>query len=855
MAEAITVSGPVSGTDRTLSFETGKLAGQADGAVVARLGDTMVLVTATAARKVREGTDFFPLTVDIEERMYAAGKIPGSFFRREGRASDQAILTCRLIDRPLRPSFPEGFRNEVHVVGTILGADQVNPHDVLAINGASAALMLSGIPFEGPLGAVRLAYSTDGAWLPHATYQEGDAGTFELVVAGRALGDGPDADVAIMMVEAGGTERAWQYYEQGAPKVTEEVIAGGLEAAKTWIRESIELQRELVAQAGSKGTIPFELFVEYGPDVFAGVAGIGADLISEANALTGKAERNAALEEVTAEILNRLEPEFPDREREIKAAVRSFTKRIVRKRIADQGIRIDGRGPSDIRPLNAEVSLIPTAHGSALFERGDTQVLNVTTLGMPRMNQMLDTIGVDDSKRYMHHYNFPPFSTGETGFMRGPKRREIGHGLLAERALLPVIPPEDEFPYVLRLVSDVLSSNGSTSMASVCGSTLSLMDAGVPIKAPVAGIAMGLVYAEGKYTPLTDILGAEDAFGDMDFKVAGTAEFVTALQLDTKIDGLPADVLAEALRQAYDARLIILDVMASAIAAPREDVKPHAPKIVSFEIPMDKIGEVIGPKGKVINALQQETGAEINVDDDGSVGTVTIGAKERFVVDEARRRIELILDPPAAEVGAVYNGKVVNITKFGAFVNILPGRDGLVHISRLGQGKRVERVEDVLELGQEIEVRVDDIDPQGKVSLSLASSPAPDGDGGGSRAGSEGGSRGGGSGSGTGSTGGSGQRSGSGPRSGSGSSFGAGGPGSGAATDAPGSGGVRKASFEDSFDAELEATYGTLGPRETAETRNGGPGSSGGRRDGGRRPGARREGGSSGPRRRPQGNR
>jgi polyribonucleotide nucleotidyltransferase len=838
MAEAITVSGPVSGTDHTLSFETGKLAGQADGAVVARIGDTMVLVTATAARKVREGTDFFPLTVDIEERMYAAGKIPGSFFRREGRATDQAILTCRLIDRPLRPSFPEGFRNEVHVVGTILGADQVNPHDVLAINGASAALMLSGIPFEGPIGAVRLAYSTDGEWLPHASYQDGDAGTFELVVAGRALGEGVDADVAIMMVEAGGTERAWQYYAEGAPKVTEEVIAGGLEAAKTWIRESIELQRELVAKAGRKETIPFELFVDYGVDVYGRVVGIGSDRLIEANALTGKAERNAALDEATTEVVSRLAPEFPDREREIKAAAKAFTKTIVRKRIVEEGVRIDGRTPSDIRPLRAEVNLIPTAHGSALFERGDTQVLNVTTLGMPRMNQMLDTIGVDDSKRYMHHYNFPPFSTGETGFMRGPKRREIGHGLLAERALLPVIPPEDEYPYVLRLVSDVLSSNGSTSMASVCGSTLSLMDAGVPIKAPVAGIAMGLVYAEGKYTPLTDILGAEDAFGDMDFKVAGTAEFVTALQLDTKIDGLPADVLAEALRQAYDARIIILEVMAEAIPGPREDVKPHAPKIVSFEIPMDKIGEVIGPKGKVINAVQQETGAEINVDDDGSVGTVTIGAKERSVVDEARRRIELILDPPAAEVGAVYAGRVVNITKFGAFVNILPGRDGLVHISRLGQGKRVERVEDVVELGQEVEVRVDDIDPQGKVSLSLASAPAPDGDNGGSGGRSEGGSRG--------SSGGSGGRSSTSPSSGGGAE---------PAEAGSGSGGVRKASFEDSFDAELEATYGALGPREPTESRNGGPGAPGGRREGGRRPGPRREGGSSGPRRRPQGNR
>ncbi len=719
MAEAITVSGPISGSTRTLSFEAGKLAQQADGAVVARIGDTMVLVTATAARKVREGQDFFPLTVDIEERMYAAGKIPGSFFRREGRASDQAILTARLIDRPLRPSFPSGFRNEIHIVGTILGADQENPHDVVAINGASAALMLSGIPFDGPIGAVRIAFSTSGEWLPHATYQEGDASTFELVVAGRALGTEPGAEIAIMMVEAGGTEKAFEYFDADAPRVTEEVIAGGLETAKTWIRESIELQRELVAKVGSKPTIPYEVFVDYGEDVLARVVAVGAARIEAANAITTKAERSEALAAATDEIAAELAEEFAGREREILAAVRSHTKTTVRRRIVEEGVRIDGRGPTDIRPLSAEVGLIPTVHGSGLFQRGDTQVLNVATLGMPRMNQMLDTISVDESKRYMHHYNFPPFSTGETGMMRGPKRREIGHGLLAERALLPVIPSEADFPYTLRLVSDVLSSNGSTSMASVCGSTLSLMDAGVPIKAPVGGIAMGLVYAEGKYTTLTDILGAEDAFGDMDFKVAGTRDVVTALQLDTKIDGLPAEVLGQALRQARDARLVVLAVMEKAIAHPAATVKPHAPKIVTFEIPMDKIGEVIGPKGKVINTLQQETGADIAVDDDGLVGRVTIGAKESVAVDEARRRIELILDPPAAEVGKTYSGKVVNITKFGAFVNILPGRDGLLHISRLGGGRRVDRVEDVLELGQSVDVIVQDIDPQGKVSLAL----------------------------------------------------------------------------------------------------------------------------------------
>jgi polyribonucleotide nucleotidyltransferase len=719
VADAITVSAPISGTDSKLTFEAGRFAQQADGAVLGRIGDTMILVTATAARKVREGTDFFPLTVDIEERMYAAGKIPGSFFRREGKASDQAILTDRLIDRPLRPSFPKGFRNEVHVVGTVFGADLENPHDVLAINTASAALMISGIPFDGPIGAVRIAWSTEGEWIPHATYQEGDDSCFELVVAGRALSEGPDAEIAIMMVEAGGTEKSWEYYEAGAPKVTEEVLAGGLEAAKKWIRESVELQRELVKAAGAKPLISFELQSDYDDDVYEQVVAVGREGLTKVSTITGKAERNAATDEVTSSILEQLSEKFAGRESEIKAAIRSLNKTLVRKRIIDDGLRIDGRGTSDIRPLHAEVGIVPTVHGSGLFERGETQVLNVTTLGMPRMAQTLDTIGVDDSKRYMHHYNFPPFSTGETGFMRGPKRREIGHGLLAERALLPVIPSAEDFPYTLRLVSDVLSSNGSTSMASVCGSTLSLMDAGVPIKAPVAGIAMGLVYEEGRYVTLTDILGAEDAFGDMDFKVAGTSDSVTALQLDTKIDGLPADVLAKALTQAYEARTTILKVMEDAISTPRPEVADNAPKIVSFEIPIDRIGEVIGPKGKVINALQAETGADITVDDDGVVGVITIGAKESTAVEEARRRIAVIIDPPEAEVGATYPGKVVNITKFGAFVNILPGRDGLLHISKLGGGKRVDRVESVLTLGQEVDVKVDDIDPQGKVSLSL----------------------------------------------------------------------------------------------------------------------------------------
>ncbi len=719
-AAATRVSAPISETSLTLSLETGRLAQQSQGAVVAQIGDTVVLATANASSGVREGIDFFPLTVDVEERMYAAGKIPGSFFRREGRPSDTAILTARLIDRPLRPSFADGYRNETQVVVTVLGADQENPHDVLAINAASAALTLSGIPFEGPIGAVRIAYTAEGQWRPHPTYQEGDASAFELIVAGRQLDDG---DVAIMMVEAGGTEAAWGLYQAGAPRVTEEVIAEGLELSKTWIRESVDLQRQLVAAAGSHPPLAYTPQVDYHPDVAGRVAEVGTDRVDQLTTITAKAQREARTDEATEAIVAELAGEFEGREKEIRAAVRSLIKQLVRRRIATTGVRIDGRGPADIRALSAAVGIISTAHGSGLFQRGETQVLNITTLGMPRMDQLLDTIGIDEKKRFMHHYNMPPFANGETGRVGSPKRREIGHGLLAERALLPVVPPVEEFPYALRLVSEVLSSNGSTSMASVCASSLSLMDAGVPIKASVGGIAMGLVKVDDRYITLTDILGAEDAFGDMDFKVAGTADFVTALQLDTKIDGLPAEVLASALQQAREAREKVLAVMADAISVPRAEVRDSAPKIVSLEIPIDKIGEVIGPKGKVINALQQETGTDIAVDDDGLTGTVTIGARDGGAVAEARRRIEMILDPPKAEVGAVYTGKVVNITKFGAFVNILPGRDGLVHISKLGRGRRIDKVEDVLDLGDEIEVRVDDIDPQGKVSLSLAGDP------------------------------------------------------------------------------------------------------------------------------------
>ncbi len=826
--EAVRVSATITATENTLSFETGKLAQQSQGAVVAQIGNTLVLATANAAKGVRDGIDFFPLTVDVEERAYAAGKIPGSFFRREGRPTDAAILTCRLTDRPLRPAFPDDYRNETQVVITVMGADQENPHDVLAINAASAALMASGIPFEGPIGAVRLAYSQEGEWIPHPTYAQGDASTFEIVVAGRLVEEGPNAgDVAIMMVEAGGSEKAWEYYESGAPKVDEEVIADGLDAAKTWIRESIALQRQLILKMVTAGMgrerMSYPSIVDYGSDVWDAVEKFATPLLDPATRIVIKADRNAATDAAAAATTAELcgpDKAFAGRDKEVKEAVRSLTKKLVRKRIVESGERIDGRGPKDLRAVSAEVGLLPTAHGTGLFQRGETQVLNVCTLGMPRMNQLLDTLDPTPHKRYMHHYNMPPAANGEVGRVGSPKRREIGHGILAERALLPVVPNMEEFPYTLRLVSEVLASNGSTSMGSVCASTLSMMDAGVPLKAPVAGIAMGLIFAENKYLTLTDILGAEDAFGDMDFKVAGTSEFVTALQLDTKIEGIPADVLGQALQQAKEARLSILKVMADAIAAPREEVSATAPKIVSFEIPLDKIGEIIGPKGKVINTMQQETGADIAVDDDGMVGTVTIGAIDGRAVAEAKRRIELILDPPKADIGAVYQGRVVSTTKFGAFINILPGRDGLLHISKIGKGKRVNTVEEVVNLGDVVEVRVEDIDAQGKVSLNWADAPVESPEERQERQERERAER-----ADRPARGGDRDR---GPRGGGDRDRG---PRSGGDRDRPRperserpavapapTGDVTTVSFSDAFDADVEAEFGALGPADVAES-------------------------------------
>ncbi len=709
----ITAQGQVGGKD--LSFSTGKLALQADGAVVARIGETEVLVTATANKTMREGIDFFPLTVDFEERMYAVGKIPGSFFRREGRATEAATLAARLIDRPLRPSFSDGFRCETHVVALTLAFDGENPHDVLALNGASAALMISGIPFEGPIGATRLALKK-GEWVAFPTHADLEESVFELVVAG---GRNASGGVDIIMVEAGSTPQGLRLIAAGDPPSDEATVAAGLEVAKSNIAEAIDLQLQLVEKAGRKAA-EWPLAIDYSPELYERIEAAARTRLEEVIRIPGKQDRNAAEGAARDQVFS----ELAITEEELEAAKRAWKdvlKDMMRARVANEGIRLDGRGPTDIRPLHVEVGVVGRTHGSALFQRGDTQVLNITTLGMLKMGQMLDTLALEDSKRFMHHYNMPPFSTGEAGFMRGPKRREIGHGALAEKALLPVIPDEAEFPYALRLVSEVISSNGSTSMASVCGSSLSLMDAGVPISHPVAGIAMGLIERDGKYVTLTDILGAEDALGDMDFKVAGTADVITALQLDTKLSGLPSDVLAGALDQARVARLHILEAMNAVISAPRSEMNRWAPRIESIQIPKDKIGEVIGPKGKVVRELEEQTGATIEIDEEAGYGIVRIASADGDALAAAKERVMNIVFPPEAELGKEYQGEVVNITKFGAFINILPGRDGLLHISKIDSSRRVERVEDYLELGQKLAVIVEDIDPRtGKLALQLA---------------------------------------------------------------------------------------------------------------------------------------
>jgi polyribonucleotide nucleotidyltransferase len=598
-------------------------------------------------------------------------------------------------------------------VVTILSVDQSNPYDIPAMNAAACAVSLAGLPFDGPVAAVRLGL-IDGTWVVNPTFQELEEATFDVVVAGSKSADG---GVDILMIEGEAPVGTWPRLAEGAEAPTEEVVAQGLEVAKQQIGDLIAFQEGFVAEHGVEPR-PFVPAPLYGEDIWKELEANYASKL-EAAIVPGKAERDAAFDELKEEAKGALastlgEDTFAERAGEFPAAWKALQKKVMRRRVIEQGVRLDGRGPKDIRTLSAEVGLVPRAHGSALFERGDTQVLNVTTLGMLRMTQMIDTLDLEDSKRYMHHYNFPPYSTGETGRVGSPRRREIGHGALAERALIPVVPSEEEFPYALRLVSDVLASNGSTSMASVCGSTLSLMDAGVPIKAPVAGIAMGMIAEGDTFVTLTDILGAEDALGDMDFKVAGTAEFVTAIQLDMKVSGMPADVLAAALQQAKEARLRILDVMLAAIPAPRDEVSAKAPRIITIQIPVDKIGEVIGPKGKKINEIIAITGADINIEDDG---TVFIGSHEADGADEAARMIEEIANPRPVLVGETYEGTVVKTTTFGAFVNLVPGRDGLVHISKLGRGKRLASVEEAVKEGDSITVLVEDVDPQGKISL------------------------------------------------------------------------------------------------------------------------------------------
>ena len=710
---------------RHVRFETGRLAKQAAGSVLVTIDDETTLLSATAVGKSpREGFDFFPLTVDVEERMYAAGKIPGSFFRREGRPATEAVLAARLIDRPLRPAFTKGIRNEVQVVVTVLTVEPDAIYNTFAINAASASTSLSGAPFTGPIGGVRMAL-IDGQWVCFPKYSQLENAVFDMAVAGRIVtkADGSE-DVAIMMVEAEATDNSWKLIkEDGHAAPTEEIVAEGLEAAKPFIAALCKAQADLVERAG-KPALELPYFGGHGEDVDTAVKDFAGKRLVEVYSIAGKQEREAAAAELESELMETLTgegKEFEERANEVSVAFAALTKHTVRQRILTEQVRIDGRGLTDIRQLTAEVEVLPRVHGSAIFERGETQIMGVTTLNMLKLEQQLDSLHPVKSKRYIHHYNFPPYSTGETGRVGSPKRREIGHGALAERALTPVLPSREEFPYAIRQVSEALGSNGSTSMGSVCASTLSLLNAGVPLRAPVAGIAMGLVSdevdGETRYAALTDILGAEDALGDMDFKVAGTSEFVTAIQLDTKLDGIPASVLAGALTQAREARLHILEVLTAAIDAP-DEMSEFAPRIISVKVPVAKIGEVIGPKGKTINQIQEDTGADISIEDDG---TVFIGATDGPSAEAARTAINAIANPQVPEMGERYLGTVVKLTDFGAFISLTPGKDGLMHISemrKLNGGKRVVDTEDVLSVGQKVQVEITKIDDRGKLSLS-----------------------------------------------------------------------------------------------------------------------------------------
>ena len=676
--------------NQTLTLATGKLAGQAGGAVTARLGDTLIFAAATMSAQPRTGIDFFPLSVDYEERMYAGGKIPGSFFRREGRPSESAILTARLTDRPLRPLFPKDLRNEVQVIMYSLSADEENVIDIIAVNAASAALTISDIPWNGPVGAVRVG-RMDGQFVINPTYPQLEQSDLDLRLAGTRD--------AILMVECGASE------------VDEATMVAALEAGHKALQPLIDLQLEMAKEVGKpkREYTHFSVADELKEKVMARVEKELGEILGGGLA---KTEQTTSIDTLRDTVISEMAPDDAELAAQVKEAYGSAEKAVVRRRIIEQNIRPDGRKPTEIRPIWCEVDYSPRAHGSGLFTRGETQVLTLATLGTPREAQELDTLSPIELKRYMHHYNFPPFSTGEVKFLRGSSRREIGHGALAERALLPVIPPEKEFPYTLRLVSECLSSNGSTSMASVCGSTLALMDTGVPIKAPVSGIAMGLITDGSKYVVLSDIQGIEDHLGDMDFKVAGTDKGITALQMDIKITGLTTNMMAEALDHAKAGRKHILDKMLDVIAAPRPDLKAHAPRITIVTVPIDKIGAIIGPGGKTIRAIQEESGAKIDISDDG---TVYIASDNADAAQIARERVEGLTE--TAEIGKIYTGKVVRTTDFGAFVEIIPGTDGMVHISQLDSG-HVESVEDVVKVGDEVSVMVTDIDPSGKIRLS-----------------------------------------------------------------------------------------------------------------------------------------
>ncbi|MCL6472513.1 MAG: polyribonucleotide nucleotidyltransferase [Firmicutes bacterium] len=683
---------------KTISFESGLLARQADGAVVVRMGETVVLVTAVIAEEPAEGRDFLPLTVDVDEKMYAAGKIPGGFIKREGRPSEKATLSARLIDRPLRPSFPKGFFNDIQILATILSVDFKNQPDILALNGASMALLLTNAPFNGPVAGVRIG-RVGGNWVINPTFEELAESDLDMVVAGNRN--------AILMVEAGANE------------VSEQTVVEALDAAHKAIKELCDFQERfkdayLKVNPAPEKVIALPVEDLTYEEIEKRIREFATGKLREALKNPDKLARERQEDLIEDETIEELESIIEDKVDFVSKVLAKIRKEEMRRMIIEEGRRADGRTPTEIRPLLIKAGVLPRPHGSGLFTRGQTQVLSVLTLGTVREEQMIDGLGIEESKRYMHHYNFPPFSTGEIGFLRGPKRREIGHGALAERALLPVIPKEDEFPYTIRIVSEVLESNGSSSMASVCGSTLALMDAGVPIKAPVAGIAMGLIKEGDKVVILTDILGLEDALGDMDFKVAGTSKGITALQMDMKVEGVGSDILSRALDQAREARLYILDRILEVIPEPRSEMSKYAPRIITVKIPQEKIGDLIGPKGKNIRGIIEEVGPSVVTIDIEEDGTVFIASTDGPAGERARELVEAYTKEP--KVGEQYMGTVTKTTGFGAFVEILPGKEGLVHISRLTK-RRIPTVESVVNVGDKILVEVIDIDKQGKISL------------------------------------------------------------------------------------------------------------------------------------------